>query len=250
MRRLFTYIKGGISFILCCSWTMGFMVLLLPFTFLPATVRYDNRIYFFLTQFYTRVLIFFTFMSIDIKGRENLPEYPKNPSIILMNHTSFLDIPIIEMLFPGYPHVWVSNDYSKVPLFGFMLRRMNVLVQRKKKNIMLGVIKQAYRLTHNKLRHLFIFPEGTRYRDGNIHDFHKGFALLVEKLDRPVIPIAVWGLHKNFPKKSIIVDSSASNVKIRIGEPISHKNFASRQDFICYVQAWFEQEIEHIKNQQ
>ena len=229
------------------SWGLS-SLLILPFallvSYLPYKDRRDSRLYFFITKLYSRSLLFFSGLKYTLAGNNKLPEYPGNPAIILINHSSFLDIPLVDLLIGTYPHIWMSNDYSKVPLVGRLLKRMHIIVDRKKP---MEALRQSLKLTKNKNRHLLIFPEGTRHFDGKIHEFHGGFAVLAEKLQRPVIPIVISGLHKIYPKKSNLIDSSASNVKISIGKPMYYKSDMPRQDFIDTVHSWFVEEIKTLK---
>ena len=45
-----------------------------------------------------------TFLPIHVEGKENLIE---QPAIIIANHQSSLDIPVIGALFDHHPHVWL-----------------------------------------------------------------------------------------------------------------------------------------------
>lgn len=244
IKALIKKIKTHIIFF---SWGLT-SLLILPFallvSYLPYKQRHDSRLYFFITSVYSYLLVFFSRISYNIVNSNKLPTYPENPSIILINHSSMLDIPLIDYLVGTYPHIWIGNDYSKVPLLGRLLRRMHVIVDRRKP---MEALRKALRLTKNKNRHLLIFPEGTRHFDGEIHTFHGGFAVFAEKLQRPVIPIVMSGLHKIYPKKSSLIDSSASNVKISIGKPIYYESGMSRQDFIDKVHRWFVEEMKTLK---
>ena len=84
-----------------------------------------------------------------------------------------------------------------------------------------------------------IFPEGTRHVDGRVHAFHQGFAFLAKKLNRPVIPIAISGMDKMYPRGSKIIDSSCKKVIITIGEPIKMPVGETIEDFVHTVHRWF-----------
>ena len=93
-------------------------------------------------------------MPINIRGKEYLPGYPRMPSLILMNHSSALDIPIVEMLVGTFPHVWMSKDlYGKVPFLGMLLRRMHVLVKRESPSDARKALLMMYNLLKEGSRH-------------------------------------------------------------------------------------------------
>ena len=62
------------------------------------------------------------------------------------------------------------------------------------------------------------------------------FAVL---LQRPIIPISIWGLHKIYPKSRLIIDSSVCDVKISIGKPMYCGKEMSRKEFVALVHGWF-----------
>ena len=77
------------------------------------------------------------------------------------------------------------------------------------------------------LRHgliLGIFPEGGRSFDGELQAFKKGAAILSRELSVPVIPTAIRGTHKVWPRDSVRI--RPHRVSIEFGEPL----FPSRSD--------------------
>jgi 1-acyl-sn-glycerol-3-phosphate acyltransferase len=235
------------SLITYSLWTILVPPLFLPLIVLalfPRSRRYDSRLYFAIGSTIGWLIVKTTFIKTIITGRHHLPRYPDQPALIIANHASALDIPIIEIVAGSYPHVWMSKaEFSKIPIFGFLLRRMHVLVDTDNNKNARTALVHLYGLLKNSQRHALIFPEGTRYDDGQIHQFYSGFALLAQKLGRPVIPVVISGLHKAFPKKSLVIDSSGAPVKINIGKPIFYTDSTTTEDFVKQVQTYFEQTI-------
>jgi 1-acyl-sn-glycerol-3-phosphate acyltransferase len=212
--------------------SITFTLLAIPMTFLPAPARYTNRYYFFLTTIWTKLLMFFSFISIQVKGKENLPIYPASPAIIVANHTSSLDIFLVERTIGTYPHIWLTKkEYTKIPLFSILLKRMHVPVDREDSSGAARAFLRAYNQAKNIASHIILFPEGKRYDDGKIHDFYPGFAILAKKLNRPVIPIKMTGLHKIFPKKNFIINYHAATPTLTIGKPLWTDKTESIEDF-------------------
>jgi 1-acyl-sn-glycerol-3-phosphate acyltransferase len=111
-----------------------------------------------------------------------------NPSVIIANHQSFLDILILVMLNPKlilFTNNWVWNS----PVFGAVVRMADYfpVAQGTEANIDLlaGRVKQGYSIV--------IFPEGTRSVDGDIKRFHKGAFYLAEQLNMDIQPIIIHG---------------------------------------------------------
>ena len=65
---------------------------------------------------------------------------------------------------------------------------------------------------------LNIYPEGERSFDGLLHPFKKGAAILAGELDLPIVPVALDGVYKVWPRKSRRI--RLARVKVHFGEPI------------------------------
>jgi len=244
IKHFFLIIK---SFLIRVAWvviSLSFMVVCVPLSLLPASIRRDNRRYFFLTTLWNHLLVFVTGIRIRKRGFENLPAYPDSPSIIVMNHTSALDIFLAELIAGSYPHIWIVKDeYRWVPLFNILLHQLHVTVRRNKPRQAARSLARYANLLKGGARHALMFPEGTRHTDGKIHDFLIGFAVLAKKLDRPVIPVLFTGLADIFPRGSLLIHSKAHEVNIIIGKPMHIGKDESVNDFRARVKQWYKREL-------
>jgi 1-acyl-sn-glycerol-3-phosphate acyltransferase len=237
---MFGYIKTIRTYIFWFLICIFFILICLPFALLPARIRYENRVCFFITSLWCKLLVFFSFIFVRVEGGNNLPEYPNNPAILVANHSSALDIFLIESIIGSYPRVWMSKDlYGKIPIFSIIIKRMHVLVKRENPRKALEALLKVYNLVKNRNSHVVLFPEGRRFDDGKVHVFLPGFAILAKKLNRPVIPIAIKGVNKIMSKKKFVIDSRASDVKIIIGEPVFCGPDESERDFVKRVRDWY-----------
>lgn len=235
--QLLSLIKTPLSYIGWFVTSLFFTLICIPLTFLPAPKRYTNPLYFFLTTIWGKCLMFFSFLYIPQRGEEN---FPTKPAIIIMNHTSCLDIFLMESIMKNFPHIWLSKiSYTNIPLFSILLNRMHVPVNRKNTQAASRALLKAYKQARDINSHIVLFPEGTRHDDGKIHPFTPGFALLAKKLNRPVIPIAASGLHKILPKGKILINYDSSDLSMTIGPEFRIKPDESIEDFVKRVQGWF-----------
>ncbi len=127
-------------------------------------------------------------------------DYSK-PSIIIANHTSFLDILAVLMLHPKtiiMVKSWVYNS----PVFGPFIRYAGYIFVEKGTDTNVDVIRQQF----DKGYSLVIFPEGTRSKDGEIHRFHKGAFVLSKQLNVPIQPVLLVGLHEVNPKNDVMIN--------------------------------------------
>jgi len=233
IRSLITYVLWAV---ICC---VG-LIVCVPCALLPRSIRYDNRIYFFCTMLWNYLLIRVAGVRFLVTGMDNMPVYPDNPSIFVMNHGSSLDIFFAEMLVGSYPHIWMSKrEYGRIPLFNILLRQMNVLVQRDNPYQAAKALTRMYTILREGSRHGLLFPEGRRYADGNIHPFHNGFAVLSHKLSRPVIPILLLGTEKILPAKRWLINTLEKPIKVIIGAPMNPEKGQSIKAFCDKVRTWF-----------
>ena len=236
IKTIRTYIFWGAT-------TLIFMPVCILLSFLPEKIR-RNRFYYFMTTIWDKLLVFFTFTLVDVEGKENLPKFPSEPAIIVMNHISSLDIPLIEDLIGTYPHIWVSKaSYTKVPFWGILIKRIHVPVQRDNPRKAIQALLRAYNIVKDKDIHILIFPEGTRSQDGKLQKFLGGFGVLAKKLNRPVIPVAISGSNKVMPKKSLMVSPRASDINMIIGDKFFIGEEEGEKEFVERVRNWFEQKI-------
>jgi len=124
------------------------------------------------------------------------------PSIVIANHTSFLDILTVLMLHPKtiiMVKSWVYNS----PVFGVFIRYAGYIFVEKGTDTNIELVKKQLEKGYS----LAIFPEGTRSVDGEIHRFHKGAFVLSKALNVPIQPVVIVGLHEINPKNDIMINA-------------------------------------------
>jgi 1-acyl-sn-glycerol-3-phosphate acyltransferase len=71
---------------------------------------------------------------------------------------------------------------------------------------------------------LTIYPEGQRSFDGKLHEFKKGAAILAAELKLPIVPVALDGTFRIWPRHSWRLH--LAKVKIAFGNPIDPQEVA------------------------
>ena len=137
-----------------------------------------------------RLLAWVMLRSVSVLGGARIPELPKVPgradTLVLMNHQSLMDIPLVVASIPdAYPRIVTRKRYLRwIPLISHMVRLYQYPVVDPAANArtgkrMLRSIADAARTTDVPLA---IFPEGTRTRDGEIGRFKTtGLKLILEQ---------------------------------------------------------------------
>ncbi len=234
---IFLYLQSLIKWLAIALLSLLVVPLLLfPLALLGPHSSFARTLFYKVSSWFCRCIIAITRIKLVITGA--LEVLHKEPAIIVMNHSSSLDIPLLEALMAGAPFVWLSKaSYKKIPIGGIILNRMHASVDRQHavqaaKSLDFFVAK-ATRFQ----AHMLMFPEGTRYVDGNIHPFKPGFAVAAEQTNRLVIPIVVKNMHAILPKHGLLIDSSHKTIKIIVGEPLQRIPDESREAFVQRVQS-------------
>lgn len=206
---------------------------------LPARWRYTNRFYGWGSFFCYWLLLKATRMQVTIRGKENIPH---ESAIFVANHQSLLDIPLLGQLAHGVPQVWLlKEDLQKVPVFGFFVSRMGILVDRRTLGTALQALTRTLDVANHQL-HVMIFPEGARFVDNHIHAFFSGFAVIAQKTRRPVVPVLIQNVGKVYPPGGHWVYDYP--VTVTIGRTMIIGPQEDERAFVQRVHAWFVQQME------
>ncbi len=122
------------------------------------------------------------------------------PSIIIANHSSFLDILSTVALSPKIVLVvkkWVYHS----PIFGVFVRNAGYI------HVDDGAeenLKKAKELIDNGYS-ILIFPEGSRSENGELKRFHKGAFYLAKELKVDITPLIIHGASDVAPKREILL---------------------------------------------
>lgn len=149
---------------------------------------------FFLT--YCNILLFNTISFIDNK---NIPT--GQPIIFVANHQSTFDIPAMIYFLRRFHGKFISKiELAKgIPSISFNLKHGGAAnIDRKDSKQSIGEILKLANNMKTKNWSAFIFPEGTRTRDGKIKPFHVGgiATLLKKNPDALIVPIAINGSYE------------------------------------------------------
>lgn len=167
-------------------------------------------------------LFFRLFLRLEVKGLEHINSAratPHSAFLVCPNHQSFLD-PFV--LCSNYPYRIFKNtfhvgasEFWEGRFMRWLAKLLNVVPINPDTELMRAMKAGAIGL--KRARILNIYPEGERAFDGELHDFKKGAAILATELGLPIVPVAMDGLYKVWPRGSGRI--RPGKVKVRIGEP-------------------------------
>lgn len=96
-------------------------------------------------------------------------------SILVCNHVSYLDPILLVSLFPRQTTI-VKNSFFRVPVFGFFLKKAGYVPSSPEDMQGASMIRHLDDIKDHLAAggNLFVFPEGTRGRDGKLAPFARG----------------------------------------------------------------------------
>lgn len=213
-----------------------FVPVLLIFMVLPDRIKYRSRLLYQMIHFIYWAIFKCSFLPITFTGIENIPD--DEPVVFVANHQSSLDIPLVGWLSQGRPHIWLArSELLESFLFRCFIPHLAVVVDVNNVQKAFGSMLKILRLARQTDANIVLFPEGSRFDDGEIHEFFAGFAILAQQSDRKVIPVRIFGANKVYPVNSFLVHWHP--IKVVVGKPMTSGEGESEREFSNRVRQWF-----------
>jgi 1-acyl-sn-glycerol-3-phosphate acyltransferase len=170
---------------------------------------------------------------LEIHGLENLPAQP--PFVMVANHSSHLDTVVLasalSLRWRDHVSPLAAGDYffATPPLAGFSAVILNALPlwrnRRGGQRHELGDLRE--RLVNQSAIYI-VFPEGSRSRDRQLHEFKPGFATLVARTTVPVLPCHLSGSFAAMPPDARAV--RPRKIILQIGTPLTFETVANHAE--------------------
>jgi long-chain acyl-CoA synthetase len=158
-------------------------------------------------------------LRLEMSGSEILARI-EPPYLICPNHQSYLDPIVISSAYPNRAlkrafYVGASGYFTRPPL-SWLAGLINVVPIDADANLLGALRASAVGLRSGKI--LNLYPEGQRSFEGELQEFKNGAAILAAELNLPIVPVAIDGMYRVWPRRSARV--RPAKVKVRFGEPI------------------------------
>lgn len=148
---------------------------------------------------WARTLCTLSLVRVKVHGKENIDS--KGSYIFVANHQSIYDIPLV--------YGWLNNNFKwimkkelrRLPFIGKTCEIMgHIFIDRS--NPLRA--KQSLDIAKQKLKQgnssIFLFPEGTRTRNGQLLHFKRGAFTIARDLHLPIVPVTINGAFDAIPK--------------------------------------------------
>lgn len=181
------------------------LLLVLP---LPITSRIKKRIL-HRAIFLSMKISSYGMIGVRFRKINESHEEFKTPSIIIANHQSHIDLPLLLMQSSKIivlTNKWVWNN----PLYALVIRYLGFYSVTKGYEPLVEKLRKKTEEGYS----ILVFPEGTRSPDSSIKRFHKGAFLLAEMLNLDIVPIIIHGAGDCMTKGENHIKGGTITVKI------------------------------------
>lgn len=166
-----------------------------------------------LVRFAMQIIRRLLLARLRVVGEENIPD--RGPYLVVLNHTSVVDTPVLLMTFPVMPwRFFAVKKWESHPIYGPIMGWLGAIYVRRGE-IDRGQLRQA--LAALRAGTVFgLAPEGTRSFVGAMMPAKDGAAYLASRTNVPILPV---GLVNNDVLFDNVRRLRPTELEVRIGRP-------------------------------
>ena len=212
-----------------CTLFLCLLFIMIPFVMLIGALsgikskEAGRRFYRGFVRWALRLIAKISGAKLTVTGAENFKD--GDSFLFAGNHQSYFDIVLAYRFLPEPTYFVVKEEFKKIPVLGFFAKRIGCLfIDREDPRKAMTTIAEATEILKEKKGSVFIYPEGTRSRDGQVHEFHAGSFRAALKSDTSIIPVAAKGTRDVWEEHPARL--SPSPVKISFLSPVLPKDLS------------------------
>lgn len=158
----------------------------------------------------------------------NVKVEPNKNYVIISNHQSHYDIPLIFIAMNGSIRMIAKKELFRVPIWGpAMYPAEHISMDRENREQAVKDMQNAREKIESGIIP-WIAPEGTRSRTGKLGKFKKGGFLLAMQTNATIIPITIVGSSKILPAKTLDF-GVGEHVDIYVGDPVDTTKYSIKE---------------------
>ncbi|MBU2541053.1 MAG: 1-acyl-sn-glycerol-3-phosphate acyltransferase [Candidatus Omnitrophica bacterium] len=175
-------------------------------------------------------------IKIKVKGLEFIPK--KGAFLLISNHLSYLDPPIVGISCPRPLIFLARKDLFDIRFLGPWMRAVGVVPLMPESGD-IKAIKGAIKAL-KKGNVVAVFPEGARQAatESSFQNIKKGFLLLAKKPNVPIVVAKVTGSEKAWPRDSKCI-KRGTEVEVSFSKPLMIGSFEDYEQELKTLKAVF-----------
>jgi 1-acyl-sn-glycerol-3-phosphate acyltransferase len=168
--------------------------------------------------------------SLRTTGGKNVPSI--GPVLVIANHQSVLDPVLVGLSTRRHLRAVARKTLYRHRLFGRLIASLDAIPLDHH-----GVGKEGLKTVLGELnrgRAVLLFPEGTRTRDGRMHQLKPGILLLLRRAKVPVVPVGIAGAFEAWPTwrpypvpAPLFLPANGRCVAVVVGKPLDGRRLAT-----------------------
>ena len=161
-------------------------------------------------------------VDLVVRGREHAEG--SQPFIVMSNHQSLYDIPVIFQSIPGRLRMVAKAELFRVPVWGQAMHAAGFIrVDRSNRRQAVASLRAGTSMLQEGTR-VWIAPEGTRSRSGQLSAFKSGGFRMALETSTPILPVAIDGTRKVLPAKGFVVQRH-QQVVVTVLPPVDPRRY-------------------------
>ncbi len=173
-------------------------------------------------------------VDLQVSGVEHI-ELNTGPFIVVSNHQSLYDIPILFRALPLSVRMAAKKELFKTPIWGnAMLAAGFVKLDRSNRKLAYEALGGAAAQMERDGISLYIAPEGTRTKDGKLGPFKRGAFEIARTMKFSVLPVVIRGAIEVHRSGEFEVHRGRT-VTVEILPPIDPAHYESSQELREHV---------------
>jgi len=188
--------------------------------------------------------VFWLLYRIRREGMEHIPD--DGPILFVSNHQCYFDPLLIGCCTTKRPfRSMARSTLFRNPVFAWVIDQIGAFpVERGQGDT--AAIKKCIRVLQQG-QALVVYPEGTRTNDGSVHEFKSGVLLLIRKAKPQVVPVAIAGAHRVWPKGRS-KPRLTGRIGVKFGQPIPAEQLLAMdaQDALKMLQQQVDQQRQEL----
>lgn len=175
-----------------------------------------NRLYYRSFFFFVRTIV----PGLDFRIQREISSI--RGSVIVCNHLSYLDPILLISLFERHKTI-VKNVFFKVPIFGSVLKTAGYLPATASGTLVSLMMERMNGLKDylSSGGNFFIYPEGTRSRDGRLGRLNEGAFKIAKRCNAPIQVVSIRNTQRLFPPDRFLFNTCVkTTIEVRLAGTI------------------------------